>query len=76
MSRPHKREKSIDVNRFPKTVYKAYPDAIMAKSPVKKTVAPMPTYLLNSVGACFKMRSSQPEQKIKKAANRSIILKF
>ena len=38
-----------------------------AKSPVKKMVAPIPTYLLTSVGVLFNIDRLTPEQKRKKS---------
>lgn len=49
-----------------KTVYNAYPAANAAKTPVKKTVAPMPMYLFDSVGDLFSKEKLAPLQNQKK----------
>jgi hypothetical protein len=66
ISKPQTNPKAIAVNGLLNTVYNAYDDAIIAKIPVKKTVAPMPVYLLYSVGDCSRRFLFTPEQKMKK----------
>ena len=49
------------------TKYMAYPPDKAAKSAVKNMVAPMPTYLLCSVGKFFRVPACAPEQNQKKS---------
>jgi hypothetical protein len=49
-----------------KTAKSAYPAAKAANTPVKKTVAPIPTYLLLSVGVRFSKAKFAPLQNQKK----------
>src|SRR5688572_17047248 len=65
--RPHRTAKKAAIHTLSKMVYKAYPPEAAANSPVKKIVAPMPTYLLVSEGHFSRMRRSAPEHHRKKS---------
>jgi hypothetical protein len=72
----HTRPKTTAITYDSKTVYNAYPEEKKARTPVKKTVAPIPMYLLTSVGHFSRMEASTPEQKRKKFLSRVIIFSF
>ena len=62
--------KKTAVNKLSKTVNKAKEAAIVAITAVKKTVAPIPAYLVFSPEEhWYKISVSEPEQKTKKRCN-------
>ena len=56
----------MEVKKFSKTVYNAYDAERNAKTPVKKTVAPIPVYFAVSEGHFLRISVSAPEQNQKK----------
>ena len=52
----------MEGNKVWNTVNKAYPAANAAKTPVKNTVAPIPTYLFASVGVRLRIAKLEPLQ--------------
>lgn len=75
MRRPQMRPKKMAEKILSKTVYRAYPLAIKAITAVKKTVAPIPAYLLRSpLEQVSKICVSAPEQNIKKRCNMIVLV--
>jgi hypothetical protein len=66
---PKSNEKGNALSVPEKTKYIAYPPESEANSAVKKIVAPMPKYLLCSVGYFKRVSLCAPEQNQKKSVN-------